>query len=127
MRQAVFLLTLALGAMTLSACTATAPSISDPMPPQAGNCTSETTTGSRLQRRCRDAATPAASCNADAAKPAAIGKPATTAVLEQARIDAGARMSRVLKPGQMVTMEYAEGRLNVDVDASNVIINLRCG
>jgi hypothetical protein len=67
------------------------------------------------------------SCNADAAKPAAMGKVATAAVLEQARIDAGARMSRVLKPGQMVTMEYAEGRLNVDVDASNVIINLRCG
>ena len=36
-------------------------------------------------------------------------------------------MARVLKPGQMVTMEYAEGRLNIDVDAGNVVINLRCG
>lgn len=103
MRQSAFVLTLVLGALALPGCTATTPPMTDPMPPQS------------------------ASCNADAAKPAAIGKPATAAVLEQARIDAGARMSRVLKPGQMVTMEYAEGRLNVDVDANNVIINLRCG
>lgn len=103
MRSLPFLLSLALGVMTLPACTASPPIMSDPTPPQT------------------------ASCNAEAAKPAAIGKVATAAVLEQARIDAGARMSRVLKPGQMVTMEYAEGRLNIDVDASNVIINLRCG
>lgn len=103
MRPSALLLTLAIGVMTLPACTASPPTMSDPMPPRS------------------------AACNAEAAKPAAIGKVATAAVLEQARIDAGARMSRVLKPGQMVTMEYAEGRLNIDVDASNVIINLRCG
>lgn len=103
MRPFPFLLTLALGVMTLPACTASPPTMSDPTPPQT------------------------AGCNADAAKPSAMGKVATAAVLEQARIDAGARMSRVLKPGQMVTMEYAEGRLNVDVDDSNTIINLRCG
>lgn len=137
MRPAVFALTLALGAMTLSGCITTAPPISRPAPPQAQSCTPEAATGSRLQRRCPEGTTPmptptpmrprTASCNADAAKPGAIGKPATAAVIEQARIDAGARMSRVLKPGQMVTMEYAEGRLNIDVDARNVIINLRCG
>ena len=103
MRQTAFALTLALGVLALPACTATTPPMTDPMPPQ--------TVG----------------CNADAAKPAALGKPATAAVIEQARIDAGARMARVLKPGQMVTMEYAEGRLNIDVDAGNIIINLRCG
>ena len=48
-------------------------------------------------------------------------------MISRTRKDAGARMARVLKPGQMVTMEYAEGRLNIDVDARNVIINLRCG
>ena len=68
-----------------------------------------------------------ASCDADAARANAIGKVATADVVEQARKDAGARMARVLKPGQMVTMEYAEGRLNIDVDAGNVITNLRCG
>lgn len=103
MRQTALVLTLALGVLTLPACTASPPPMSDPMPPQT------------------------ASCNAEAAKPAAIGKVATAAVIEQARRDAGARTMRVLKPGQMVTMEYAEGRLNIDVDARNVIINLRCG
>lgn len=105
MRQPVFVLALALGVMTLPACTTTAtpPPMSDPSPPQA------------------------MTCNADAAKPGAMGKVASAAVVERARIDAGARMARVLKPGQMVTMEYAEGRLNIDVDVRNVVINLRCG
>lgn len=104
MRQPVFVLALALAVMALPACTTTtAPPMSDPTPPQS------------------------MSCNADAAKPAAMGKVATAEVVERARIDAGARMARVLKPGQMVTMEYAEGRLNIDVDARNVVINLRCG
>lgn len=67
------------------------------------------------------------SCDAEAAKPEVIGKAATAEVIERARTAAGARLARVIKPGQMVTMEYIEGRLNIDVDESNVIVNLRCG
>lgn len=67
------------------------------------------------------------SCDAEAAKSQAIGKAATAEVIERARKDAGARLVRVIKPGQMVTMEYIEGRLNIDVDEANVIVNLRCG
>lgn len=66
-------------------------------------------------------------CDADAARPAAMGRVASADAVERARIDAGARIARVLRPGQMVTMEYMEGRLNIDVDAGNAIINLRCG
>lgn len=90
-------LTLALTALTLTACASPNQPMSDPNPSLA------------------------MSCNADAAKPGAIGKLANADVVERAR------MARVLKPGQMVTMEYAEGRLNIDVDARNVITNLRCG
>lgn len=103
MRPPFLVLSIALAAMTLPACTTALPPMTDPMPPQT------------------------ASCNADTARSSAIGKPATAEVVEQARKAAGARMVRVLKPGQMVTMEYAEGRLNIDVDAHNVVINLRCG
>lgn len=98
-----FALAIVLSINVLSACTTSAPPMSDPTPP----------TG--------------LSCNADAARDAVLGQVASTEVVEQARLAAGAQMARVLKPGQMVTMEYREGRLNIDVDAKNVIINLRCG
>lgn len=103
MRPALSAVTLALAAILLTACTATSPPMSDPNPPQSMGC------------------------NAEAAKPNALGKVASEAVVDRARRDAGAQMARVLKPGQMVTMEYREGRLNIDVDGANVIINLRCG
>ena len=103
MRPATSVTTIALVAILLTACTTASPPMSNPNPPQ--------TIG----------------CNAEAAKPEALGKAATAEVIERARIDAGAQMVRVLKPGQMVTMEYREGRLNIDVDEANVIVNLRCG
>ena len=103
MRPTLSLVTLALATILMTACTATSPPMSDPNPPNPSGC------------------------DADAARPAAIGKVATADVVDRARRDAGAQMARVLKPGQMVTMEYREGRLNIDVDDANVIINLRCG
>ena len=81
---------------------ADAPSMSDPLPPT---------------RR---------TCNADAAA-GHVGREATPDVVSAAQRDAGASSARVLKPGQMVTMEYIEGRLNIDVDANNVITGIRCG
>lgn len=66
------------------------------------------------------------SCNAEAAK-SFVGKTADAAVAEQARTAAGAQVVRALKPGQMVTMEFRAGRLNLDVDENNVITNVRCG
>ncbi len=65
-------------------------------------------------------------CNADAAR-GMIGQTATDEVVEQARKSAGAALARVLKPGQVVTLEYREDRLNVEVDARNVIKDVRCG
>lgn len=65
-------------------------------------------------------------CNAELAK-SEIGKAATAQVVEQARIDARADVARVLRPGQVVTMEFRAGRLNVDVNDRNAIIGLRCG
>lgn len=87
----------------LSACTTTAaPPMSDPQPPAQASCNHE----------------PAQSL---------VGQPATSANVERARELAGARIARVLKPGQMVTMEFIEGRLNINVDEKNVITHARCG
>jgi hypothetical protein len=69
---------------------------------------------------------PQASCDADAAR-GAIGQVATQDVVEKARLAAGAQMARTLKPGQMVTMEYHQSRLNLDVNEGNVVTNVRCG
>ncbi len=88
--------------LLLSACMTTAPPMGGPMPPMEDRC------------------------NAELAK-AAIGKAATAQVVEQARIDARADIARVLRPGQVVTMEFRAGRLNVDVNDRNAIIGLRCG
>ena len=65
-------------------------------------------------------------CNADAAQ-SAVGKQATAEVVEQARKDAGAQVARTLKPGQVVTMEFREGRLNLQVDDNNIMTEVRCG
>ena len=71
--------------------------------------------------------TPAtAQCHADAAQ-SLLGQPATPDTVERARRRGGAQVARVLKPDQMVTMEFREGRLNVYVDAANVITRIACG
>jgi len=88
--------------LLLSACVTTAPPMGGPMPPMEDRC------------------------NAELAK-AAIGKQAAAQVVEQARIDARAEIARVLRPGEVVTMEFRAGRLNVDVNERNAIVGLRCG
>ena len=56
-----------------------------------------------------------------------MGKNATAKVVEDARVRSGARLARVLRPGQMITKEFDGQRLNLEVDASSNIIAVRCG
>lgn len=65
-------------------------------------------------------------CNADAAQ-GHVGHQATPAMVEAARKDAGADSVRTLKPGQVVTMEYLAGRLNLYLDADGKIERIACG
>ena len=90
--------------LSLSACAATPPQVrtGGPLPPQRDPCT------------------------ADAAR-AYVGQVASDAVVEQARQAAHAEVARILHPGDVITMEYRQGRLNLEVDARNVIVDLRCG
>lgn len=74
------------------------------------------------------AETPSAmTCSADTAKASFVGKKATPDVVEQARKATGAANVRVIGPDTMVTADHREDRLNVDVDADQVITGLRCG
>ncbi|MBA3593948.1 MAG: proteinase inhibitor I78 [Polaromonas sp.] len=69
---------------------------------------------------------PTAVCNAQGAE-FAVGKTAGTSVVEEARQRSGSYIARVLRPGQMVTMEFNAQRLNLDVNAAGVVTGVRCG
>lgn len=64
----------------------------------------------------------------DAAKAQSfVGERESPAIAEQARQKSGARTVRWLRPGQIVTMEYRDDRLNLELDAQGKIIAIRCG
>lgn len=65
-------------------------------------------------------------CNAQPAQ-AAVGQSSRASVVESARARSGARMVRILRPGQMVTKEFDTQRLNLEVDANGRILAVRCG
>lgn len=69
---------------------------------------------------------PGGRCDAGPAQ-SAIGKSSTARNVEAARVAAGARMARTIRPGQMVTKEFDAERLNLDVDGSGRIVAVRCG
>jgi Peptidase inhibitor I78 family len=57
----------------------------------------------------------------------AIGRAATNELLERARVGAGARSARFLRPNQPVTMEYLGSRLNLGLDDQGVVRSVVCG
>jgi hypothetical protein len=65
-------------------------------------------------------------CNASRVQ-FAVGRPLTSNLENEARLRSGAGMVRVIWPGQVVTMEYNERRLNIEVDAAGRVIRVRCG
>ena len=64
-------------------------------------------------------------CDASALQ-SEIGKKATPAVLEDLR-SRSSQTARMLRPGQLVTMEYNDTRLNLIVDDKDVMTAIRCG
>lgn len=69
---------------------------------------------------------PAAACD-DSQVQGLVGQSIDDATAEQAKADAGASSVRVLTPDQMVTMEFDDTRLTINVDAQGTITALRCG
>lgn len=56
-----------------------------------------------------------------------IGQKATPSVMEDLRTRSGSASARMLRPGQVVTMEYNATRLNLIVDDKDVMTAIRCG
>ncbi|HEY9280732.1 MAG TPA: I78 family peptidase inhibitor [Eoetvoesiella sp.] len=65
-------------------------------------------------------------CNAERAQ-AVIGRLISSEVLQQASQLSGAKIVRALRPDQAVTKEYDSQRLNLRVDAKNIVTTVYCG
>lgn len=57
----------------------------------------------------------------------AVGNVADEALVARVKADTGSDRVRVIKPGMMVTMDYREDRVNLDVDKDNKVLTVRCG
>ena len=65
-------------------------------------------------------------CNAEAVR-WVIGREPTADVVERARVESGSATVRVIRPGEVVTMDYRDDRLNLDVNERGAVISARCG
>lgn len=65
-------------------------------------------------------------CHAEGAQ-FAVGKPATPQLLEQARGRSGSQVARILKPNDVMTLEYRSDRLNLNADGTGNVTRVNCG
>lgn len=56
-----------------------------------------------------------------------VGRPATDALNTEAQRISRATRVRVIRPGDMVTMDYSSGRLNIHLDADGKVDHFACG
>ena len=57
----------------------------------------------------------------------AVGQVADEALVAKVQADTQSKRVRVIKPGMMVTMDYREDRVNIEVDEDNRVTVVRCG
>jgi hypothetical protein len=69
---------------------------------------------------------PPPGCNVDGLREL-IGREGNVALNEEAMRRSGARQSRRIRPGDAVTMDYREDRLNIYVDARGRVERFECG
>ena len=84
-------------------------------------CSSAPTTG-----QAADPAPVSSRCNAAPAQ-FAVGRNVGAALENEARTRAGAKAVRVLRPNQVVTMEFNAERLNLTVDDAGRVTRVNCG
>ena len=90
-------------------------------------CTSTPASDAGAASSDSSSATPLANeCDANAAQQF-VGKKISDDVVEQARIAAGAKLARALRPDMMVTMEYRGDRLNLATDTNDMVVRVTCG
>jgi hypothetical protein len=65
-------------------------------------------------------------CVADLAR-WAVGQRASATLLERARIASTASVARFIRPNEAITMEYSPARLNLYVNAREIVEGVVCG
>ena len=65
-------------------------------------------------------------CVADQAR-WAMGRAASAALLERARVDATASIARFIRPGDVITLEFSAARLNLYLNEHDVVRDVVCG
>lgn len=118
----------ALFALSLAACNA--PSSTDPA--AAGDTAAAPTPAAEPavapENTLEPAPVDAAKKVCDASKvQSLVGQTASQDVVDKAKADSGSSTARVIKPGEMVTMDFQDDRLTLEVDDGNVIQSVRCG
>ena len=71
-------------------------------------------------------ARPSGPCDATGAQ-SLIGRSATSELASEALSRTGAKALRWIQPGQAVTMDFREDRLNIELDGGNRIVRISCG
>ena len=57
----------------------------------------------------------------------AVGRQATAEIVERVRVGSHSGIVRVIRPGQMITMDIRADRVDIRVDAASVILAVNCG
>ena len=57
----------------------------------------------------------------------AVGQPADEAVMKRVWKESGSGLIRLIAPKQAVTHDFRQDRLNVHIDANNLITQVACG
>jgi hypothetical protein len=65
-------------------------------------------------------------CNAEQVQ-SLLGELANNHTVEHAHRLSGARSTRVLSPGDMITLEYDAQRLNIEINEAETIERINCG
>ena len=65
-------------------------------------------------------------CVADLAR-WAVGQPASATLLERARVASTASVARFIRPDEAITMEYSPARLNLYLNAREIVSTVVCG
>ena len=69
---------------------------------------------------------PSGSCDETKAQ-FAIGERASQQLLDRARVAAGAREARFIRPNEAITLEFMPTRLNLNLNTKDLVLSVGCG